>query len=292
MVITRHEQGVRAEVGAVVSQVHPVFMLPPLGASLFGSSLSGGLTPESAVLHVAAIFCAVYTAHVKDGLVDFHVRGEDDDHPVSRQGCRLLLVGSTAGFGLCLLGLWLTAGIGTALFTLPTWVIGYLHAPQLDTNPVTTTGGYPMGIAIAILSGAYAQTQTVSLLALSSASVFLLVLSGIKIIDDSQDIAYDRSIRKRTVAVVLGLERARRTAFGLVTAGLVTTVVLIAGAVFPPSALAAVVVFGAVVVSASRLDATLATMVLVRGSYLFLCLLFLALWLQPLAGRSLERGLL
>ncbi len=81
------------------------------------------------------MFFAVYTAHVKDGYVDFHVRGEDDDHPLTDAGCRMALVGAGVGFALCTAAIWLLVGLGAALLTLPTWIIGYTHAPQLDMTP-------------------------------------------------------------------------------------------------------------------------------------------------------------
>jgi len=56
---------------------------------------------------------------------------------------------------------------------------------------------------------------------LGFALVFLVTLAGVKIIDDEQDYAYDRSIDKRTVSVLLGRPRARTLAFSLLMAGLV-----------------------------------------------------------------------
>ncbi|MDX1629433.1 MAG: hypothetical protein R3345_12080, partial [Fulvivirga sp.] len=91
---------------AFASQVHPVFMLPPLAASWFGSVLAGRFSLATGALHMGAIFFAVYTAHVKDGYVDFHVRDEDDDHPLTARGCRLGLAGASAAFFACLAGLW------------------------------------------------------------------------------------------------------------------------------------------------------------------------------------------
>jgi hypothetical protein len=85
----RHGTGLRADLSALASQVHPVFMLPPLASSWFGSMLAGEFSLALGALHMTAVFLAVYTAHVKDGYVDFHLRGEDDDHPITEPGCRL-----------------------------------------------------------------------------------------------------------------------------------------------------------------------------------------------------------
>jgi len=284
MPISRRGSGVAPATRALASQVHPVFMLPPVACSLFGGVLAGAFAPVPGALHATAIFAAVYTAHVKDGYVDFHVRGEDDDHPLSERGCRLALVGSSALFFACTAGLWLVAGPVAALFTLPTWLVGYHHAPQLDTNPVTATTGYPLGIALAILGGFYAQAGALGAVPLAFAAVFLVLLSGVKVIDDAQDFDYDRSIDKTTVAVALGPRRARTAAFGLMAAALALVVGFAALAVFPPSSVAAVAGFGAVAAVARRADPTLATMLLVRGSYVFLALLLVAVWFRPLGG--------
>jgi hypothetical protein len=51
----------------------------------------------------------------------------------------------------------------------------------------------------------------------------------------------------------------------------------------PPTAAGAAVVFGAVLVFAYRAESKLATMLLIRGSYLFLAVLVAAVWFRPLA---------
>ncbi|WP_135854589.1 UbiA family prenyltransferase [Halorussus salinus] len=276
------ESGVVPAVRALASQVHPVFMTPPVASSLFGGVLAGRFDLAAGLVHATAIFAAVYTAHVKDGYVDFYVRDEDDDHPLSERGCKRALVGSSALFFGCLLALWPLAGALTVALTLPTWLVAYHHAPQLDTNPVTATTGYPLGIALAILGGYAAQAGTLAPIAVAFAAVFLVLLSGVKVIDDAQDFDYDRSIEKRTVAVTLGPERARTAAYALMTTALLLVVALAALAVFPPSSVAAAAGFAAVAGVASRADPELATMLLVRGSYVFLALLLGAVWFRPL----------
>ncbi|WP_254273993.1 UbiA family prenyltransferase [Haloarcula marina] len=284
MAVARHESGALGAGRALASQVHPVFMLPPLATSLFGALLAGGVDLRVAALHAGAMFFAVYTAHVKDGYVDFHVRGEDDDHPLTVDGCRGALVGAGIGFLVCLVGLWALVGPGTALVTLPTWVIGYTHAPQLDLNPVGATMGYPTGISLALLGGYYAQATAFSPRVLGLAAVFLVLLTGIKIIDDEKDYDYDRSIQKRTVAVVLGPRRARRLAVGLLVTAMVGTVALaVTLSGVPPTAAGAAAVFGLVAAIARRAESELATMLLIRGSYLFLAVLVAAVWFQPFA---------
>jgi len=283
MGIARHGTGFRADLAALRSQVHPVFMLPPLAASWFGAVLAGRFSLWTGFTHMAAIFFAVYTAHLKDGYVDFHVRGEDDDHPITERGCRFALAGSTLAFFALLGVLWWRVDAVAALLTLPTWLIAYGHAPQLDTNPLTATTGYPLGIALAIVGGHYAQAGGISVIAVAFAAVFLLLLSGVKVIDDAQDYDYDRSIAKRTVAVAIGPRRARLFAYGFMLAGMVAVVGFAAARLFPPSTVFAPVAFGAVALATRRAGPELATMLLVRGSYVFLAVLVAAVWFRPLS---------
>ncbi|KYH27369.1 1,4-dihydroxy-2-naphthoate octaprenyltransferase [Halalkalicoccus paucihalophilus] len=282
MAFARHGGGLREDLAALLSQVHPVFMLPPIAASWFGSVLAGTFSLSLGALHMTAIFAAVYTAHVKDGYVDFYLRGEDSDHPLSKAGCKRALVGASALFFACLAGLWYLVDLPAALLTLPTWLIAYHHAPQLDTNPITTTTGYPTGIALAILGGFYVQAGTLEPIALAFSLVFLVLLSGVKVIDDQQDYAYDRSIEKRTVAVALGPARARSAAYGLMALALALVVGFALLRVFPPETVLAVAAFGVVAAISRRADSEIATMLLVRGAYVFLALLLAAVWFRPL----------
>ncbi|SFK76243.1 1,4-dihydroxy-2-naphthoate octaprenyltransferase [Halogranum rubrum] len=283
MHIARHESGVGGAVRALASQIHPVFMLPPVAASAFGAVLAGLPDPGLALLHVATAFVALYTAHVKDGYVDFYHRGEDDDHPLTAAGCRLALVGSTALFVAGTVAIGVLVGPLAALLTLPGWLFGYLHAPYLDTNPVTATMGYPLGIGFALLGGYYVQAESLSATVLAFAVVFVAILSGIKTIDDSKDYEYDRSIDKRTVAVVLGRRRARTAAFAVMMLGLVAAVGFVVVRAFPPSAVFAPLSFAVVAAFAARGDDELATMLLIRGSYVFLAVLVVAVWFHPLS---------
>ena len=281
MAFSRHGTGVGAAVRAFGSQVHPVFMLPPVAASWFGAVLAGRLSIPLGALHATAVFAALYTAHVKDGYVDFHIRGEDDDHPLTGVGCRSALAGATLVFGACFVAIAVLVSPLAALLTAPGWVIGYLHAPQLDTNPVTATAGYPTGIALALLGGYYVQVQALSVTVVAFAAVFLVILSGIKVIDDAKDYDYDRTIGKRTVAVVLGRARARTTAYLLMAAGMGTVLALAMASVFPPGTALAPVVFGGVALLTVRTGPERSTMLLIRGSYLFLAVLVASVWFRP-----------
>ncbi|WP_254768782.1 UbiA family prenyltransferase [Salinilacihabitans rarus] len=284
MALARHGTGIGATLRAYASQVHPVFMTPPLAASLFGAVLARAVDPGVAAVHVAAIFAAVYTAHLKDGYVDFYVRDEDEDHPLTARGCRAGLAASTATVAVCCVLLFALVDAVAVALVLPTWLIAYHHAPQLDTNPVTATTGYPAGIALAILGGFYVQAGALAAVPVGFAAVFLVLLSGVKVIDDAQDYVYDRSIRKRTVAVSVGPARAHAVAYGLMLTALFAVVALAVGRVFPPTTVLAALAFAAVAAVARRADPEIATMLLVRGSYVFLAVLVAAVWFEPLAG--------
>jgi len=282
MSLARHGTGPAAAFDAFLSQIHPVFMLPPVAASAFGAVLAVDFALPLAVLHMATAFCALYVAHVKDGYVDFHLRGEDDDHPLSARGCRVGLVGASAAFFAGCAALWYLVDPIAALITVPGWLIGYNHAPQLDLHPVGATAGYPAGIGIALLGGFYVQTSTLTLPVVAYALVFTTILCGIKTVDDPTDYAYDKSINKRTVAVVLGRQRARQVAHWFMIAGMAAVVLLAGLGVFPPTAALAPVAFGAVFVVSRRAAEKQATMLLIRGSYVFLAVLVAAAWFQPL----------
>jgi lycopene cyclase domain-containing protein len=292
MAVARHGTGPGATLRALWSQVHPVFMLPPIAAALFGGVLAGRFAPATAA-HAVAIFAAVYTAHVRDGYVDFHVRGEDEDHPLTQRGCRTALVGATLLFAAALAGVFWLAGPLAALLTLPTWFIGYLHAGVLDVRPLAATADYPAGIALAILGGYAAVAEALAPRPAAFAVVFFVVLSGVKVVDDAQDYEYDRSIRKRTLAVALGRGRAWEAAYGLVFGGLGLAVVLAVGGALPRGVALAALAVAAVAAAAARSpDPELATMLLVRGAYVFLALCLVAVRYTPLAGPLPDIGVL
>lgn len=274
-------------VQGAVTQVHPVFMLPPLAASWFGAFFARDISITFGVLHMFAMFFAVYTAHVKDGFMDYYVRGEDPSHPLSALECRVLLIGSSGGFIVVTGILGMVVDSAVVLLVIPTWVIAYLHAPYLDTNPVSATLGYPLGIAFAILGGYYVQTGDVSIAIIGYALVLALVLMGVKIIDDEQDYEWDQSYGKQTMSVVLGKEAGRQAAAGLfLISGILVLWGTISG-VFPRGTPIAIGLFGVLAGIALRKPAPVATMLLIRSVYVFFAVLLGVLWFEPFAGVTL-----
>lgn len=281
MAIARHRHGLRGAAAALQSQIHPVFMLPPIAAAGFGAILAGSFSIRLGAIHTIAIFMAVYTAHVKDGYVDFYIRGEDDDHPLTPFGCRVALTIAFIGFWVATIMLWWFVDLWAALLTIPGWLIGIAHAPHLDMTTLGETFGYPAGIALAVLGGYYVQVQAIGLDALALAAILFILLGGVKIIDDEQDHATDLAFEKPSMAVVLGPGRARGLAGGLLVLALAGTILVSASGIFPLAAMIAPLAFVPVAAIAVRKDATIATAMLIRGCYVFLAVLIAAVWFRP-----------
>lgn len=280
MALARHGAGPTSTARAYLVKVHPVFMLPPVAAAAFGAILAGALEPLAALVHVAAIFTAVYVAHLRDGYVDFYIRGEDDDSPLTPNGFRLGIAVTSILGAASLLGLYLLVDVWAVALTLPGWLIGYLHAPHLDSHPITTTLGYPTGIALAILGGQYVQVQLLTTEAIGLAVVFLILLSGVKIIDDLQDYDWDRAHHKRTAGVAWGYARAHRLAIGLLVSSMVALGAFATLGIVDPLHTLAIVVFAPIVYVARRRSPRIQTMLLIRGSYLFLAVLIAVAWFE------------
>lgn len=262
-------------------------MLPPIAAAIFGAMLAQTVDVSILAVHSVAIFAAVYTAHVKDGYVDFHLRGEDDEHPLTPYGSRMLLGFAGIVFWLLIVVLYLLAGPLAVALTVPGWFIGFFHAPQLDTTTVGVTGGYPFGIGLCLLGGYAAQAAMVPGTVVGLAVALVVMLVGIKIIDDGTDIAYDRSIGKPTVAVLVGRHRARELGLYAMWVGGIGILWLVGGGYLPPGAGLAPAVFVPIALVALQADDETATMLLIRGMYLVLAVLVVAVWYEPFAGVGL-----
>ncbi|QLG29632.1 ubiquinone biosynthesis protein UbiA (plasmid) [Halorarum halophilum] len=201
-------------VRALASQVKPTFMLPAIGMAAFGGLLAPVVSPTTFALHVGGVGLALYVAHLVDEYVDTYVRGEEEP-AASRRVLALGVVLASVGFLALLLALASTAGPLAGLSLLPLWILALLHAPVLDRNTVAVTADYPTGIAVALCGGFLTQTGRLPPLVVALAAVFLVLLSGVKVAVDRLDVAFDRTVDKRTVPVVLGDRRAARAATGI-----------------------------------------------------------------------------
>lgn len=184
--------------------------------SAFGALLADGVTVLPAIGHGIAVSLAVYVAHLKDGYVDYYVRGEDDDNPLSPTEIRVALALSIVAFAAVTGALWVSAGLVAVGLTVPVVLLGYAHAPHFDTNPITATIDYPLGIVLAMLGGYATQTGTVTPQVAVVCLVLFSLLAAINVLLDTLDYQHDRRISKRTIPVVLGPARARLVAWGLV----------------------------------------------------------------------------
>jgi 1,4-dihydroxy-2-naphthoate octaprenyltransferase len=177
-------------------------------------------------------------AHLRDGYVDFYLRGEDDDIPLTEWGIQAAVVATTAVFLGCVALLWLWVGWLAVALTAPLYVLAILHAPYLDRHPLSVTIDYPTGIALTLLGGFVVQAESLTRTIIVVALAHLLVLAGIKVLLDGLDRDADRRIDKRTIPVVLGPARARFASTVLVASAGVTLALGVGAGLLPPVALA------------------------------------------------------
>lgn len=274
--------GRRRVIAGLWRHVQPIFFVPGIAVSAVGAILAPETTITTATVHASAVALAVYVAHLTDGYVDYYVRGEDEYNLLSRGELRGATRVVSAAFGLCLLVLWHASGPVAVGVTAPLLAVGYLHAPHLDTNPITTTVDYPAGIALATVGGYAAQTGTVSLAVATFALVLFVLLSGIGILLDLVDYDHDRTIAKRTVPVAIGPGRAQSVSKWLV----VTSSVLVFGAstlgVFPPVAVVIGLLPVVVVIAWSQREWAVEDAVwrLIGTTYVFTAVLVVSLFLE------------
>ncbi|WP_241430915.1 UbiA family prenyltransferase [Natronolimnohabitans innermongolicus] len=247
--------------------------------SVFGAGLAAAFALGPAAVHAFAVCLAVYVAHLKDGYVDYYVRGEDETNPLEPAEIRTAMGVSAAVFGLCLLALWFVSGPIAVALTAPLLAFGYFHAPQLDTHPVTGTADYPIGIALATAGGYAAQTGTVGATIVAVCLVFGFLLAAINVMLDRTDYDHDRRVPKRTLPVALGPARALRVAWTLVSISLGLLVFSSAIGVLPSSAVLAGVVPAAVSIGSlvRPPDPERLVGLFIGATYLFGAILFLSI---------------
>ncbi|MCO8243752.1 MULTISPECIES: UbiA family prenyltransferase [unclassified Haladaptatus] len=223
----------RSQGRGLLSYLHPAFMGPAVGMSLFGGLLAREFAAVPGTVHAFAVGLALYTAHLKDGYVDGHLRGEETPALSAITNRQSIWVAST-GFAVVLGALWLTVGFVSVLWVVPLWILAMLHAPYLDKNPLGGTVGYPVGIALAIGGGFFVQAHRLPVRIIGVSLVFLVLLSAVKISTDREDYEFDRSIEKRTVPVALGTDTANEISIGVFLLASALVVGLIAVGTFPP----------------------------------------------------------
>lgn len=192
---------------ALLAAVQPTFMLPAVALSAAGSALAPAVSVPLAVVHAMAVGAALYTAHVVDEYVDAHVRGEDDaslSEPVTKYAA----AASSVAFAVLAAALWGAGARAAVAATAPLWVLAVLHAPVLDSHPVTVTVDYPVGVALAFVGGFLAQVGRLAAGVLAVAVVLAVSLSALKVSIDRLDREFDRTIDKRTLPVLLGDRRS------------------------------------------------------------------------------------
>ncbi|GAA0268657.1 UbiA family prenyltransferase [Halobacterium noricense] len=237
--------------------VKPTFMLPAVALALAGSALAPTISLLLAVAHAAAVGTALYTAHVVDEYVDAHVRGEHD--PVlSAAAATAAAVASTLAFAVLATALWVAGARAAVAATLPLWALAVLHAPVLDKHPVTVTVDYPVGVALAFAGGYLAQTGHLAPGIAAVAVVLVVSLSGLKISIDRLDQAFDRTIHKHTLPVLLGDRTSARVAAAVHVLAAVLVAGFVAASILPTLALIAA--------AAALADAVLAVAVAPRWS--------------------------
>lgn len=247
------EDAGRQTAHGLLAAVKPAFMLPAVALSAAGAALAPAVSLFVAVAHAAAVAAALYTAHVVDEYVDAHVRGEEAPL-LSASACAWAAVGATLAFFALVAALWVADAGLAAVLTLPLWALAVLHAPVLDSHPVTVTVDYPVGVALAFVAGYLAQTASVPAAVLAVAAALAVSLSGLKVAIDRLDREFDATIGKHTLPVLLDDGAATRVAAGIHLLAGTLVGVFVAASVLPPLALAAAGVALADAAAVSRLS--------------------------------------
>ncbi|WP_324664387.1 UbiA family prenyltransferase [Haloarcula sediminis] len=267
----------------LAAHVRPVFMLPVVAISVCGALLAPSVDGWLLTQHAVAAGAALFVAHLRDGLVDGHVRGEE----------RPLLSVTTyqrataAGAAVVLL---LAASLAVTANALATGslvvllCLALLHAPYLDRHPVPVTVDYPVGIATTLAGGVATQTGTLPADVVAAAASVALLLAGIKIGIDRLDAAFDRTIGKRTIPVIAGPTGTQRAAVGSFTVTALVVLGAVGARVLPPLAVAAAIAAAGCAVATLSLSPGTAVRVQMGLSYVFVGALFFGLCGRDCAG--------
>ncbi|WP_336338697.1 UbiA prenyltransferase family protein [Haloarcula brevis] len=263
-------------VAGLLAHVRPVFMLPVVATSVCGAALAPSVSAGIAAQHAGAVGTALFVAHLRDGFVDGHVRGEETP-PLSVPAYRWATAAAVAVALALASSLAATAGVLAAASVLALLCLALLHAPYLDRHPVPVTVDYALGIAVTLCGGFAAQAGGLTWGVLAVAAGVAALLSGIKVGLDRLDADFDASVGKRTVPVVASEGGATWVAVGCFAAAALVVVGAIAGRVLPRlAALALLPVAGCAVVTPA-VAPRWAVRVQMALSYAFVGVLFVAL---------------
>lgn len=263
----------------LLSYVRPAFFAPAVAMSVYGGLLAPtiDIDPGAGALHACLVGLTLFVAHLQDGYVDGHRRGEETPRLGVAGFRRAIRVSSVGVVGLAGVLHWLAGPVAT-LSVAVLLALALLHAPYLDRNPVTVTVDYPVGIGVALLGGYAAQTGRVALPMLGIAAAFVGLLSGIKIGIDRLDARFDQSIGKRTIPVAYGPSGAKRVAAAVFVGTALATAAVGGSVAVRPAAIvgAAAVPIGCLLATATLAPAR-AVRVQMGLTYVFAALVFVSI---------------
>lgn len=260
----------------LLSYVRPVFFAPAVAMSVYGGLLApaSDINSGAGALHACLVGLTLFVAHLQDGYVDGHRRGEETPRLGAAEFRRAISLGSVGVVGLAGVLHWLAGSIA-ALSVVVLLALALFHAPYLDRNPVTVTVDYPVGIGVVLLGGYATQTRGVALPILGVAAAFVGLLSGIKIGIDRLDARFDRSIGKRTIPVAHGTGGATQVAATVFVVTALTTAAIVGSvAVRPGAVVGAVGVPIACLLATATLPPARAVRVQMGLTYVFAALVF------------------
>ncbi|WP_262177487.1 UbiA family prenyltransferase [Haloarcula laminariae] len=267
----------------LAAHVRPVFMLPVVAISVCGALLAPSVDGWLLAGHAVAAGAALFVAHLRDGLVDGHVRGEE--RPLlSAATYRRATAAATVVVLLLAASLAVTANALASGSIVVLLCLALLHAPYLDRHPVSVTVDYPVGIATALAGGFATQTGTLPVETVAAAVSVASLLAGIKVGIDRLDAAFDRTIGKRTVPVIAGARGAQRVAIGSFAVTALAVLGSVGAGVFPPLAVVAAVAAAGCAATTLSLPPGTAVRVQMALSYVFVSALFLGLCGRGCAG--------
>jgi 4-hydroxybenzoate polyprenyltransferase len=251
-------------------------MLPVVATSVCGAALAPSVSAGVAAQHAGAVGTALFVAHLRDGVVDGHVRGEEAP-PLSVPAYRWATAAAVAVALVLAASLAVTAGLLAASSVLALLCLALLHAPYLDRHPVPVTVDYPLGIAITLCGGFAAQTGGLTGGVLAVAAGVAALLSGIKVGIDRLDAAFDASVGKRTVPVIASETGATWVAVGCFAAAALAVVGAVAVGMLPRFAALALLPVAGCAVATPAVTPRWAVRLQMALSYAFVGVLFVAL---------------